>query len=232
MRVYRGRAATVEADRAVSERLLDRVAESRDPAVRVWRPHRHVAFGRRDANSGGYERARELAADHGFPPVERSVGGRAVAYTGRTVAFGRATPIADPRSGLGDRYDAAIADLRSALAALGVDAEAGEPPNSFCPGAHSLQATGPDGRPGKLVGIAQRVRRRVALVAGVLVVDDHGTIADVLDPVYDALGVAFDPSSVGSVALAGGECDRETVAREVESALVGDAAVSVERVDA
>ena len=49
MRVYRGRADTIEADRTVSDRIVDWVADEREPAVRVWRPHRQVAFGRRDA---------------------------------------------------------------------------------------------------------------------------------------------------------------------------------------
>ncbi len=81
----------------------------------------------------------------------------------------------------------------------------GEPPDSFCPGTHSLQATG------KIAGLAQRVRRGVAVTAGVVVVSDHERIADVLEPVYDALGVPFDPNSVGSVASAGGPDDSQRV---------------------
>ena len=51
-----------------------------------------------------------------------------------------------------------------------------------------------------------------------------------LDPVYGALSVPFDPASVGSVAASGGPADPERVARAVESALVGDRDVRVERV--
>jgi NADH-quinone oxidoreductase subunit K len=57
--------------------------------------------------------------------------------------------------------------------------------------------------------------------AAVLVVDDHEEIARVLADVYPALGVAFDPESVGSVAASGG--DTERVRDELEDALVGDA---------
>lgn len=231
MRVYRGRADTVAADRRVSERVVERVRERREPAVRAWTPHRQVAFGRRDAREAGYERARELARERGFPPVEREVGGRAVAYTGTTVAFARVTPVDDPRSGLTERYDDASADLRAALAELGVEAHEGEPPESFCPGAHSLQTTAPDGRARKLAGLAQRVHGEVAVVAGVLVVVDHEAVADVLAGVYDALGVAFDPETVGSVARAGGTGDPETVVTAVEAALVGTATPAVERVE-
>jgi len=51
----------------------------------------------------------------------------------------------------------------------------------------------------------------------------------VLDPVYDALGVAFDPETVGSVAAAGGESDPDAVVAAVEAALVDGESVTVER---
>jgi lipoate-protein ligase A len=227
MRVYRGRADTVEDDRAVTGRVFERVADQGEPAVRVWRPHRHVAFGRRDARTEGYERAREAARERGFPPVERRVGGRAVAYTGRTVAFTRVTPIEDPRGGLGSRYATATDDLRAALAELGVATTEGEPPDSFCPGTHSLRV-GRDG--GKVVGLAQRVRRRAAAVAGICLVADHEAVASVLEPIYAALDVPFDPDSVASVARAGSDVDPVTAMAAVESALVGDREATVERV--
>ncbi|WP_436910957.1 lipoate--protein ligase family protein [Halosimplex marinum] len=232
MRVYRGRADTIEADRAVSERLVERVADEREPAVRVWRPHRQVAFGRRDVRAEGYDEARAVAEERGFPAVEREVGGRAVAYTGSTVAFARVRPAADPRSGLTERYDAATADLLDALDSLGVDAREGEPADSFCPGTHSVQADC-GGRARKLAGLAQRVRADAAVVAGVLLVRDHAEIAAVLDPVYAALDVSFDLGTVGSVTRAGGEADPDAVVGAVERALVGGepAPASVERVD-
>jgi lipoate-protein ligase A len=224
MRVLRGRAATIEADRAASMELLATTAGTGEPAVRVWRPHRQVAFGRRDTREAGYDAAREAAREHGFPPVERDVGGRAVAYAGSTVAFARAEPIDDIRSGLDDRYERCTVDVTRALARLGVDAERGEPPDSFCPGTHSLRASG------KLAGIAQRVRQGAAITAGVLVVDDHDEIAAVLDGVYGALSVPFDPASVGSVERAGGDADPGTVVATVEAELVGEADPTVDRV--
>ncbi len=221
MRVLRGRAEDPEADRAATRDRLDSVGETGEPAVRVWAPGRQLAFGRRDANGDDYEAAREAAREHGFPPVERSVGGRAVAYTGTTLAFARITPVESVRSGLQERYDAMVADVVDALAAVGVDAEEGEPPDSFCPGEHSVSAGG------KLAGIAQRVTKDAALTSGVLVVDDRDEITDVLADVYPKLGVPFDPESVGSVAAAGGDSDRTR--DELENALVGDADADVER---
>jgi len=218
MRLYRGRADTIEADRAASDRIVDWVADEREPAVRVWRPHRQVAFGRRDAREDGYDRARDIAAARDFPAVEREVGGRAVAYTGSTVAFARVTPVDDVRSGIQDRYDAATADLLEALAELRVDAREGEPPDSFCPGTHSVQADGGGGAR-KIAGLAQRVHGDAAVVAGALTACDHEAVAAVLEPVYEALDVAFDPETVGSVARAGGDGDPGRVVRTVEDAL-------------
>lgn len=201
MRLVRGAAGDLDADRAVTDALASETRASGEPAVRVWRPPRHVAFGRRDAREPGYDRAREAARELGYPPVERESGGRAVAYTGTTAAFVRLTPVDDERSGIAARYERATADVRRALSALGVDAREGEPDDAFCPGTHSLSASG------KIVGLAQRVHDGVARVGGCVLVADHGGIADVLEPVYDALGVPFDPDSVGSVARAGGSGD-------------------------
>lgn len=225
MRVLRGRAGSIDADRALTQATLKRAGETREPAVRVWTPGRQIAFGRRDANESGYEEARRIAENHGFLPLSRSVGGRAVAYTGTTLAFARAIPIDDMRTGLDARYDEATRRVSAALSDLGIETERGEPPESFCPGAHSLS------RDGKIVGIAQRVTSRAALVSGVVIVADREEIAGVLSPVYDALSVPFDPASVGSVARAGGPADPEPVARAIESALVGDRPSEIERAD-
>lgn len=224
MRVIRGRATTISADRERTRTLLDRTGRTGEPAVRVWAPHRQVAFGRREAAEPGYDRAVAAARERGFEPVERSVGGRAVAYTGSTVAFAGALPVTDPRAGLDERYDATVERLRRALASLGVDAVPGEPPDAFCPGSHSLQCGG------KVVGVAQRVRTDAALVAGCVVVDDRAAFAAVLDAVYDALGQPFDPTSVGSVAAAGGPSAPDPVIETVERALVGDDPTTVRRI--
>lgn len=222
MRVVRGRADDVDDDRAVTAALREDVAATGEGAVRAWTPHRQVAFGRRDAREPGYERARRAAHERGFPPYERDVGGRAVAYTGGTVAFCRLAPVDDERRGIDDRYDAALGAVADALDSVGVATEPGEPPDSFCPGAHSLSVDG------KLVGLAQRVAGGVAQVAGICVVRDHAPIAAVLEPVYEALGVPFDPASVGSVARTGDTDDPVVVARALERALVGDREPTVE----
>ena len=221
MRVFRGRAGTIKADREASERLLEVAAEG-EPAVRVWTPHRQVAFGRRDSRLEGYDRAREAASERGFPPIERSVGGRAVAYDGETtLAFARAEPIEDFRRGTDERYERLTGDVANALEELGVGLERGEPDDSFCPGAHSL-STADAAEFQKVAGIAQRVRQDAALVSGILVVDGREELATLLEGVYGALEVPFDPESVGSVAAAGGPSDPERIARVLEDRLTGN----------
>ena len=219
VRVVTGRADDPDADRAAVDAAVGWATETGAPVVRAWTPHRQIAFGRRDAREAGYDRARSIADERGYRPIERSVGGRAVAYTGTTVAFAVAIPTPDPRRGIGDRYDAATAGVIRALRTLGVPARRGEPDAAFCPGDHSVQAHG------KIVGIAQRVRRDAALVSGIVITTDHETIAAVLDPVYGALGVPFDPESVGSVDRGGGTADPERVVE----ALLGSFCEGLER---
>jgi lipoate-protein ligase A len=215
MHLLRGRAPTLEGDRDRTEAMVERAVRTDTPAVRVWTPHPQVAFGRRDARTDGYDRARATARRRGYPPVERRVGGRAVAYTGSTVAFTYAEPGAE-RTAIEPRYESVRARLREALGELGVDARQGEPDDAFCPGTHSLQSEG------KIAGLAQRIRRDVALVGGIVVVRDHEAVAAVLDPVYDALGVDFDPAAVGSLRRAGGEDRPDAVCRAVAAAFAGD----------
>lgn len=211
MRVFRGRADTIAADHERTDALVARAVERGEPALRVWTPHRQVAFGRRDVRADGYDEATAAAERRGYPAVERDVGGRAVAFSGSTLSVVHADPDAD-RTAIQSRYEAATERVSRALASVGVDATDGEPSNSFCPGTHSLQADG------KLVGLAQRVRSDVAITAGVVLVADHDAVARVLAPVYDALGVPFDPDSVGSVARAGGPADPDSVAEALITA--------------
>lgn len=218
MRLVRGAGADPAEDRAVTAAVAEDVRTSGEPGVRVWCPPRQVAFGRRDASTEGYPAARRVARDRGYTPVERQVGGRAVAYTGDTVGFLRAVPAEAERTAIADRYETATTDCETALAELGVDPRRGEPDEAWCPGSHSLSAGGR-----KVVGIAQRVAAGVALVGGCVLVADHEAVAEVLEPVYEALGVAFDPGSVGSVASAGGPTDPAAVVDAFAVALAGEA---------
>ena len=230
MRVLRGKRERPAADRAVTAELLESAGDGA-VGVRVWTPSRQIAFGRRDAREPGYPDAKAIAERSGFTPIERDVGGRAVPYTGATVAFAVAVPRStDDESGAGsadsgvgtlgidERYAWATRTVRAALTEIDANVEPGEPAASFCPGDHSIRVAGG----GKLCGIAQRVRADAALVAGCLVVSraDASELASIAAPVYDALGVPFDPASVGSVESAGGPADGQSAVRAVESGFV------------
>ncbi len=211
MRVLHGRASSIAADHAITDALLSKPTE---PAIRVWQPHRHVAFGPRDVRADGYAQACDAARDGGYEIHERSVGGRAVAYTGTTVCFAHVDTVVDERTGLTDRYDRVVDRLWLALAAVGVDADRGEPDAAFCPGSHSLSARG------KLVGVAQRIRRNAALTAGIVVPCDRDDLIEVLGPVYAHLDLPFDPNAVGSVRRAGSSAAPGEVRQAVEAALI------------
>ncbi|WP_458206811.1 lipoate--protein ligase family protein [Haladaptatus sp. NG-SE-30] len=225
MRVLRGRAESRNDDREVTAAMLAETAATGEPAVRVWTPHRQIAFGRRDARSESFEVAKSIARTCEFEPVERSVGGRAVAYTGTTVAFAHTVPLEDMRTGMEERYAETTEAIQRAFWRLGVPAQRGEPPRSFCPGDYSLQWKG------KLAGVAQRVQSGAALVSGVVIVDGHKEIAGVLDPIYAALDVPFDQESVGSIANVDSDADPDLVIETIEELLVGDADTTVEYVD-
>lgn len=215
MRLVRGSVTDVTRDRSVTNALVDIASETGDPVVRVWTPPRQIAFGRRDTTADGYDRARAIAAERGYEPIERSVGGSAVAYTGGTVAFAHAIPIDGGRSGIDRRYRAATDSLVRALGDVGATVSRGEPDRSFCPGDHSIRGSG------KIVGIAQRVRKSSALVGGCVIVrsSDRASIADVLESVYAELDIPFDPDSIGSVADAGGPDDERPVIDALEDVL-------------
>ena len=218
MRLVRGRAATPTVDRGVTATLLTRAGDSGEESFRAWTPHRQLAFGRRDTHAPRYDEACAAAERRGYTVVERSVGGRAVAYTGSTVAFAHAIPLDDPRRGLTERYEGGVDGVVVALSELGVDARPGEPADAFCPGDHSVRlASG-----GKLSGIAQRVQSGAALVAGCVNVADRTELVDVLVPVYEALDVSFDPDSVGTLADVDGPTDPDAVCRALERAFLGD----------
>lgn len=216
MRLLRGRAATPAADRDATQEMGAWVAKTGQPALRVWRPHEQVAFSRRDATRAGYDRALEIAKEQGLTVTERDVGGHAVVFTGTTVSFVLAEPVEESRTGIQKRYGETTAAVRAALADLGVEAEEGEPEGAFCPGTHSLSASG------KIVGLAQRVKRDVATVGGIVIVRDHERIATILEPIYSALSIQFDADAVGSIDRAGGNGTPETVVSALAERLGGE----------
>ena len=184
-------------DVALGPALLARAQAAPDGAavLRVAWPRPTLAFSRLDTLAPGWPAAREAARGHGFEPVVRQRGGRAAAYHEGCLLLDLVSPDPDPRTGIRPRYEAGAAVLVGALAGLGVDARVGAVPGEYCPGDHSVNASGRV----KLAGTAQRVVRGAWLFSSMLVVCGADRLRAVLDDVHAALGLQWDPASVGSV---------------------------------
>ncbi|MEK6228118.1 MAG: lipoate--protein ligase family protein [Actinomycetota bacterium] len=184
-------------DTAVSRALMLRVAAGELPeTLRLARPGRIVAFGKRDAVAHGYPAAVRAARDGGFEAIERLAGGRAAVFHHDTIAFAHAIPDADPRSGVDRRFEQTAGRFAEALRHLALDARVGEVPGEYCPGAHSVNAGGER----KVMGVGQRLVSGGVHVGGVVVVDGAAEVRDILVPVYAALGLDWRPETTGSVA--------------------------------
>lgn len=183
-------------DTAISHATLRLVAQGRIPeTLRLHRPTDVVAFGPRDVVAPGFRAAVAAARAHGFGAIERLAGGRAAVFHEGTLAFSWAIPDPSPRGGIRRRFDEIAGIMVEAIRSLGVDARIGEVPGEYCPGEHSVNARGKT----KLVGVGQRVRAGAAHVGGVVVVAGSDRVRRVLLPVYEALDLAWDPATVGSL---------------------------------
>lgn len=181
----------------VSAAILRRVARGDLPTtMRLHRTGRILAFGRIDRLAPGYSDALQISREHGYEPIERMAGGRAAVFHEGTVAFSRASKEASLRSGTTERFEAMAELIAAALRRLGVDARVGEVEGEYCPGEWSVNWAGKT----KLAGIGQRVVSGGAHVGGVLVFRGADEIRDVLTPVYEALGLDWDPETAGSIA--------------------------------
>jgi octanoyl-[GcvH]:protein N-octanoyltransferase len=203
-------------DVAVSRAILERVARHELPdTVRLARPGAMVAFGKQDVSSPWFLEAVGAARAGGFDAVKRLAGGRAAVFHEETVAFAWARATSDPWPGTHDRFREISAVLERALRALGVDARVGEIPGEYCPGEYSVNARGQT----KLVGVGQRIIKGASHIGGVIVVGGADRIRDVLVPVYDALGLDWDPETTGSIENEVGSVTFEDVVAAIKAEL-------------
>jgi len=181
---------------AVSAAILGRVAAGEQVAtLRLHRPGPELALSKQDAADPGFDAAVAAGRAAGFEPVLRLAGGRAAAFHEGTIAFAMATPEPDAARATRDRFAWIAGAVAEALRSLGVDARVGEVPGEYCPGAWSVNARGTV----KLAGIGQRLVSGAAHVGGVIVVGGSGRLRELLVAVYDALGLEWNPGTVGSV---------------------------------
>lgn len=184
-------------DVAISHSILSAVSGGEiGPMLRLHVPGALVAFGRADRVTPGYPAAVRAARAHGFEAVERLAGGRAAVFHEQTLAFSLAMPVAEPKSGIHERFEMVATLMATAFESLGVDARIGQLPGEYCPGQWSVNVGGRF----KVMGVGQRLVRHAAHIGGVVVIDEGYRIRDVLIPVYRALGLDWDPRTAGSLA--------------------------------
>jgi octanoyl-[GcvH]:protein N-octanoyltransferase len=181
----------------VSRAVLLRVADGELPeTIRITRPPAMVAFGRQDVASANYLEGVKAARANGFEAIERLAGGRAAVFHEQTLAIAHARPDEDPQAHIYPRFEEASAWIERSLKRLGVDARVGEVPGEYCPGGYSVNARGER----KLAGIGQKLIKRGGHLGGVLVVENGARVREVLVPVYQALGLEWNPNTAGAVA--------------------------------
>jgi octanoyl-[GcvH]:protein N-octanoyltransferase len=183
-------------DVAVSRAILLRVADGELPeTMRITRPPAMVAFGRQDVASANYLEGVKAARAAGFEPIERLAGGRAAVFHEHTLAIAHARPDEDPQAHIYPRFEEASGWIERSLKRLGIDARVGEVPGEYCPGGYSVNARGHK----KLAGIGQKLVKRGGHLGGV-VVENGARVRGVLVPVYQALGLEWNPNTAGAVA--------------------------------
>jgi octanoyl-[GcvH]:protein N-octanoyltransferase len=183
-------------DPAVSWTLLQRTAAGTAvEMLRLSRPGRVVAFGPADRLRPGFDAACAEAERAGFVPLLRMAGGHAAVFHEETISFSWTVSDARAASTIHPRFATAATWISTALGRLGVDARIGMLVGEYCPGDYSVNARGCT----KLAGLGQRILPRAACVSGVIVVDSADLVRDVLDPVYRALELEWDPATSGSV---------------------------------
>jgi lipoate-protein ligase A len=203
-------------DVAVSHAALAAVARGEIGAVlRLHVPGAVVAFGRSDRAHPGYPQAVRTALANGFGAVERLAGGKAAVFHEHTISFALASPQADPKAGIEERFAEMAGIMVEAFESLGIDARIGEVPGEYCPGRWSVNVGGKV----KVMGVGQRLVRGAAHVGGVVVVDDGERIRDVLIPVYRALEIDWDPRTTGALADRAPGLDNAKVTRAIVNAV-------------
>ncbi len=206
-------------DTAVSAALMRQVARGElGPTIRLNRTGPILAFGKLDRLRPGYRRAVAIAREQGYVPVERIAGGRAAVFGPGTISLSQAIRAGGGSGsypGTRDRFGAMAELIAAAARSLGADARVGEVAGEYCPGEFSVNARGES----KLAGIGQRVIVGGAHIGAVIAVRGAGAINAVLEPVYEALGLDFDPAATGSLALELGE-DDEPLPRDEPDPLI------------
>lgn len=183
-------------DAAIGPALLADAGRTGGPdRLRLYRTAPTVGFSGRDCATPGIEAAAAAARAAGFAPVRRGPGGRAAAYHRGALCLDHVSADDDGRTDIRARFLGFGELLVEALRAVGTDARLGPVPGEYCPGEFSIN----DGHGHKLVGTAQRLVRGAWLFGTVILVTGSAPVRSVLVEAYRALGLDWNPGTVGSV---------------------------------
>lgn len=181
-----------ESDISIAPRLLTHaVQQSAGAFVRIYRPKRTMAFSTRDRAHPSFPRLLSISEDHGFEPVIRSPGGRAVAYHEESVVIDFLSSENSPRTLIKERFEAVGSIFVEVLALLGITARVGEIPREYCPGKYSVTSNSV-----KLVGSAQRLVRGGWLLSSSIIVRNGFPVREVLSDIYSAMDYDMDPRTI------------------------------------
>ncbi len=164
-------------------------------ALRMFRPAPTAAFSRRDSHRPGYSAAASQVRAHGFAPVIRPTGGHLVVYDRNALVIDLVASHPEPRSGPVERFSQLAAALQRAFLSLDIKAEVGPVTGEYCPGNHSIHISGR-----KIAGVAQRLTRYGYHLGTVIMTGPACKSRAAMADAYPALGLPFDPLTVGSVA--------------------------------
>lgn len=180
------------ADPAVGLEQQERFGEDAGavaPSMLVWQAPRALVVGRADARLPGFAGARAALQEEGWPVLVRRSGGLAFPISPGTLQFALVR-----RGGPGVTLDSMYSELADTILALlggfGLTGEIGEKPDAFCPGRYDLLLAGR-----KVAGLSQHWRMRngqtmVTCVATLIVEEDAGELARVVNTFYAAAGGA------------------------------------------
>ena len=158
-------------------------AATEEPAVLVREQHRYLLLGPQDRRLPRIAQAAQAAEADGWPAFLRIGGGSAVLLDEGTLSFGATRPCRDLTTLVRNFHELAAGAV-AALRRLGLPAEFGAAPGSYCEGPYDIVVRGQ-----KVAGVAQAIRQGFTLVSGMLVVhQDPVAITDRIQRLYRDAG--------------------------------------------
>jgi len=181
------------------EQLADEISCNR-PRLLLWRAPPALIVGRRDTGLPDFANAVDRLVAEGWPVLIRRSGGSACPISRGTLQITLARTVFT-----GTTIDAAYIEMtnliRTVLESYGLEAATGRTSSSFCAGRYDMSV---DGR--KVAGLSQHWRQRnghftVTTAATVIVEEDPGEIAHVVNLFYRVAGSAerCSTSAIGAL---------------------------------